>query len=430
MMMTQQRQLKALIRLRMDKTGEAYMVARRHVLNSRPGSKYVLRGGVHPESAACANTFANRGIDDPSTGEPIGEAMVVGIGGGLGAGYILWEFKDGDRRAVTTGFRNQWQYPDRWCAKTCERLGVRVEIHETTGPQKAADRLDRALDEGIPVIAFVSAGDLSYWHLPPDESGWWGYPIVVYAKEGDHYLVDDRNRGTLSISGEALAAARGRIPTYKHRLVIADPAATELDTDTFSTAVRQGIAEQIEHLSAASQSFSIPAFAKWAKMLTSTTNAKAWPRVFADGRGLLGALVSTYEGIDPIGILGGNLRGLYAEFLDRAGDVLQHDMSSAADAYRSAASAWDRVAEVCLDVPEVSAVVDADRARRAAVGRGDAGQGDAADAARRSKRTLQDESLALEPDAMATLFGRMAGALNEAVTAEKAALDTLRETAG
>jgi hypothetical protein len=31
---------------------------------------------------------------------------------------------------------------------------------------------------------------------------------------------------------------------------------------------------------------------------------------------------------------------------------------------------------------------------------------------------------------MATLFGRMAGALNEAVTAEKAALDTLRETAG
>ena len=63
--MTRQRQLKSLIRSRMDRTGEKYMVARRHVLNARPGSEDVLRGGNDPETSACANAFANRGIDDP-----------------------------------------------------------------------------------------------------------------------------------------------------------------------------------------------------------------------------------------------------------------------------------------------------------------------------------------------------------------------------
>lgn len=87
--MTRQRQLKSLIRSRMDRTGEKYMVARRHVLNARPSSEYELRGGTHPETSACANAFANRGIVDPISGQPISEGLVLGIGGGLGAGYIL-----------------------------------------------------------------------------------------------------------------------------------------------------------------------------------------------------------------------------------------------------------------------------------------------------------------------------------------------------
>lgn len=76
--MTRQRQLKALIRSRMDRTGETYMVARRHVLNARTDSEYELRGGLNPEVASLANAFANRGITDPATGEPISEALVLG----------------------------------------------------------------------------------------------------------------------------------------------------------------------------------------------------------------------------------------------------------------------------------------------------------------------------------------------------------------
>lgn len=424
--MTQQRQLKALVRARMEKTGESYMVARRRVLNARPSSDFALRGGVHPETAACANAFANRGIDDPTSGEAVSEALVLGIGGGLGAGYILWEFQKPLRRTVTTGFRNQWQYPQRWYAKTCRRLGIRVEIHETAGASKAAAQLDAALADGVPAIAFVSAADLPYWHFPADDSGWWGYPIVVYGRLGDRYLVDDRNHRRLTVDADELAAARARIPSYKHRLVVADPAATELDMDRLLAAIREGLADQVEHLGSSSQSFSLAAFAKWSKMLTSATAAKAWPRVFADGSGLLGALVSTHEAIDAVGILGGNLREMYAEFLERAAAILGSDLSTATARYREAAAGWQRVADVCLEVPEVAAVVAADRDRRSAVAQGDRGRRAAQEAARTSQRLMAQDHFGADAAGRRDLFARLANALDDVVAVERAALDSLR----
>jgi len=41
------------------------------------------------------------------------------------------------------GFRNQWQYPGRWAAKTLERLGVPFELHETGGARGAAEAAAR-----------------------------------------------------------------------------------------------------------------------------------------------------------------------------------------------------------------------------------------------------------------------------------------------
>lgn len=424
--MTRQKQLKALVRSRMEKTGESYMVARRHVLNSRPPTEYVLRGGVHPETAACANAFGNRGLDDPTTGRPVTEALMLGIGGGLGAGYILWQFEEGDRRVVTTGFRNQWQYPQRWYARVAERLGVDVEILETGGERKAAAQLNAALDEGTPVVVFVSAADLPYWGLSAEESGWWGYPIVVYGREEERYLVDDRNGARLSVAAEDLARARARIPSYENRLVVMDPAATELEADTLTAGVLAGLGDQIEHLSAGSSSFSIPAFAKWAKMLVSTTDAKGWPQVFADQRGLLGALVSTVESVDEVGILGGNLRDLYADFLGEAGRILGTDLADPAAAYRAAARAWADLGEVCRRVPAVGAVVEADRERRRAVEAGDRGLEEAARWARRANELLAAGQPGLGGVEMLELFAEMSAAVEAAVQAERQALELLR----
>lgn len=426
--MTRQKQLKSLIRSRMDRTGEKFMVARRHVLNSRPSSEYELRGGFEAETSACANAFANRGIADPVTGLPISESLVLGVGGGLGAGYILWEFKatkGTDRKVVTLGFRNQWQYPDRWYAKVCRRLGVAVQMHETSSAAIGRVHLDQALEEGIPAIAFVSVADLPYWHLPANQSGWWGYPITVYGKVGDRYLVDDRNLGRLTIGADDLAAARSRIPSYKNRLVVADPAASELEQERLVAGVREGLEEQVTHLSAKSDSFSVPAFDKWARLLTNTSNAKSWSRVFAEGHGLVTTLVSVCEQVDDRGPFGGSLRRLYADFLDHAGLLTGLDLSEPAGYYRLAAERWLDVAAVCRSVVIVDVASRLSVNRREAVAQGDSGD-DAARAAAEEMVQVLDASDPVGPDEMARLFADLSEAVHEVARAEREALEALR----
>jgi hypothetical protein len=83
-------------------------------------------------------------------------------------------------------------------------------------------------------------------------------------------------------------------------------------------------------------------------MMTGSA-AKAWPRVFASGHGLASALVSTYEGVQPVGSYGGHLRGLYADFLDEAAALLENPaLSERAAAWRDAAARWQALADLVL----------------------------------------------------------------------------------
>ncbi|HEX2420535.1 MAG TPA: BtrH N-terminal domain-containing protein [Acidimicrobiia bacterium] len=422
--MTTQKKLKASVRARMDQTGESYMVARRHILNGLPSDKYVLRGGIHPDTASLASVLANRGISNPTNGRPLSEAMILGVGGGLGAGYILWQFEKHDRTVVTIGFRNNLQYPDRWFRKTCERLGVPIEVHETSGEKRAAGHLQDALASGLPAIAYISAADLPYWHLPSEESGMWGYAIVVYGQQSDRFLVDDRNLKPLSLPGQDLSASRGRIPSYKNRLLVVDPAAVELDNDALLGAVESGLADQVEHLSSKSDSFSLPAIAKWARMLTDERNPKGWGQVFGDGHGLVEALVSAHEGVNEVGLLGGNLRLLYADFLKEAGVITGRSLGEAERAYRRAATSWEEFASVCLEVPVVNEIVDLDLQRRNALLQGDHGWDEAKAAGFRSGR-LRKTDARLGDGERRKLFGRMAEALRIVHSDEVNALEAL-----
>src|SRR3990172_5677944 len=104
--MTTDKAFKRVVRARMAKTGERYAAARRTLVegatdghhaeptaDAATPSGYRMRGGLHPETATLANVLANQGVVSGVTGEPLTEAAILGIGGGLGAGYILWEFK-------------------------------------------------------------------------------------------------------------------------------------------------------------------------------------------------------------------------------------------------------------------------------------------------------------------------------------------------
>ena len=377
-----------------------------------------LRGGLHPDSAAIANVLAHHGAD-------VSEAMVLGAGGGLGAGYILWEFEAHGSPTMVLGFRNQWQYPGRWAAKALERLGVPFELHETGGAKGAAAKLDAALAAGRPAIATVDRQEIGYWHMPEHKSGSGGHPVVVYAIDGDRVRIDDRTLAPLTVDRPTLDAARARVVSYKHRLVVVEPAA--IDEDALRAAARAGLEDAAQHLASSSDSFGLPAWRKWARMLTDTRNAKAWPNVFADGRAVAGALLSAYQDIEPVGADGGHLRGLYADFLDEAAALLEAPrLAEAAVPYRALAERWHALAELALpaEVPEFAALREALAALHESVlARGDAGAAEAAEAAERlwALRAELDAAPPVEPDLAA-----LSAAVGEIYEAEVEAAALLR----
>ncbi|MFD0659446.1 hypothetical protein [Thermocatellispora tengchongensis] len=89
--------------------------------------------------------------------------------------------------------------------------------------------------------------------------------------------------------------------------------------------------------------------------MTDTRNAKAWPAVFADGRGLAGALLAVWEGVEPVGADGGNLRGLFGDALEAAAEPLGvPELKERAAEWRGVDAMWHDLAEAALpaDVPE------------------------------------------------------------------------------
>ena len=304
--MTTDKAFKRVVRARMAKTGERYAAARRTLVegatdghhaeptaDAATPSGYRMRGGLHPETATLANVLANQGVVSGVTGEPLTEAAILGIGGGLGAGYILWEFKSHGGPVLTLGFRNQWQYPSipGWTAKTLDRLGVEPDLHETGGAKGAREALDARLDAGVPVIASVDLQSIGTWGLPDALSGHFGLVVVVFGRDADgSYLVDDRGRNPFRVSPAVMAAARGRIGSFKHRIVGLRTTPGPIPAERLRAAMRAGLEDQVDHLRSRSDSFSLPAWRKWGRLMTDQRNAKAWPRVFADGQGLFGAL--------------------------------------------------------------------------------------------------------------------------------------------
>lgn len=447
--MTTHQSFKRLVRARMAKTGERYAAARRALLAERPsaggphtlaaGSGYRYRGGRQPLSASLTNVLAHLGVRSPLTGEPLGEATILGIGGGLGAGYILWEFVAHGSPVLVLGFGNRWQYPaiPGWTGTTLERLGITADLHETGGPKGAATTLDAILASGDPVIGYVDQQGIGAWGQPEVLSGHNGYPVVIAGRRDDgRYEVDDRGRAPLLVDPATMAAARGRIVSFKHRLVRVHRPSAPLTADALRAAVLAGLEDQVEHLRRPSDSFSLPAWRKWARLLTDTRNAKAWPRVFADGTGLFGTLLSIVENVDEsAGATGGHMRELYATTLDEAAAMLDLPrLSDAADAWRAVADLWEDLADAAVPVslPEGLEAIAAAERLHDAVMEGEPGRGRAMAAARElwALRDANSGSVGLDVDVRAALFADLGERVAAIYEAEVAALDATAAAVG
>lgn len=392
---------------------------------------YEQFGGVHPETATITNTLRYMGVKNPATGEPFSEAMLFGIAGGLGACYILWEFKEYSRPAIVFGWQHQFNYPVRYVENLCKRISVTSDFHETGGVKKARQTLDDALAGGNPAILWLERELLDYYNRDPDDTGWFSWVVTVcgYDATADSFTIDDTGSRPFTVPSASLTASRKRIPSFKNRLLLLSaPESIDLPA-----AVTAGIQGNIDYLGSKSTSFALPTLRKWARMLTDTKNAKGWPTVFAGGKCLFSGLVSVYEGIVHEGSDGTALRGMYADFLTEAAAVVgSAALSDAAAEYRALGAKWHTLADMALDpaVEPLAAARDVLDRREAAIKTGGDDQADMIVGLGKEFEAMRpgaDADFPCDQAWIDDLFSRMQAQISDIYAHENAALDVLRE---
>ena len=192
----------------------------------------------------------------------------------------------------------------------------------------------------------------------------------------------------------------------------------------------------MDHLRSPSDSFSLPAWRKWARLMTDQRNAKAWPRVFADGVGLFGSLSALHESVDgQVGPWGGHLRELYAASLDEAAVALDTPaLGDAARAWRGVADRWEELADAAVppDLDGAAEAVEAAETLHEAVMAGESGRSRASAAAETvwAIRDRYADAFPLPPDRIAAILEDLGDRLGAIHQAEVEALDVTARAIG
>jgi hypothetical protein len=299
--------------------------------------------GVNPFMATIKHILDAQGSKNPHTGEPLTEAMLLGISGGLGAGYILWEFQKHASAIIVMGFGYRWNYPVEVMTQLCQRLNLVTTFTETAGKKQAEDHFQAALATGKPFIAWVDKAHMPYLQLPEELKGYGWHVVTVLGENAQGVQVADLSDPIYTVPKAIFVSARAQIPSDKNRLLQLTPNGS-ID---LVAGIKAGIADCIHHLSQPSESFSLPVLKKWAKLMTHPKDKKSWLNVFKERIGLYTTLRSVYEGIMLDS--GGSLRQMYADFLVQSEAILKHPaLNEAAVGYKQAAEAWCELANVAL----------------------------------------------------------------------------------
>ena len=229
--MTKRRDFKALVRERMDKTGERYTAARAQVLgnvtasttpHSFPGvlPGYNTFGGIQSGTASLRNLLTSIGAVSPLDGAPYTESFVNGLCGGPGFLYAVFEYK-GWPPLVSLALRSR-SMPDVYIAEGVSRIGRTVTVSETTSPVVARKALDAALAAGMAALCVTDAASLPWTGLPAAFVGGGPHVVAVAGRDGDDFWIDDRAAHPRRLSGARLAQARAAYRHAKNRLVTFD----------------------------------------------------------------------------------------------------------------------------------------------------------------------------------------------------------------
>ncbi|MCC6804992.1 MAG: DUF4872 domain-containing protein [Anaerolineae bacterium] len=302
--------------------------------------------GVPWATGYLKNALAYQGAQAPHTNQPYTEALLMGINGGICAGYFSFEYE---------GYPPHLHFLTRYLfteepGAVFERLAIPMQVQQTPNPQKAAANVVNALAEGKPAIVWADGARLPYNNYPTSDDFWNVMPLVVYGYEvGGSVQIADRACVSLTASEEDMIAARARIAKSRNRMMtIGSPNPNHLPD-----AVRAGIQSCIDLFSGKSPvgsngNFGLNAYQKWIKLLEGK-GKESWAVRFAPRARMYAGLTSTYKYLEVYFTGGHGARHIYADFLEEAAIILEKPaLQDTAPLFRASALAWDALTAALL----------------------------------------------------------------------------------
>lgn len=317
---------------------------------------YTQFGGQQAEAAALRNVLAHLGGVAEQTDTPLSEALLFGIGGGIGAAYFTFEYESAGLKTVflATRINTQETKSPEFLQAICDRIGVEAHVQNSGSASAAEKKLLKSLEEGTPPILWVDPGRRPY--LPLGETPSHYHTVVAFGLDAgqDEAHLADLSSQALTLSRSDLASARKieAAASISFRALKVEAPAKGLD---LQQGVREGIRacyEQMLHgwdKDGYRGNFGIQGLRKWARLLTDPKDKKGWLKLFPPGADLLSALWSLYEQIENRGNGSGAFRPQYAEFLREAGEMLGiAKLSEIADQIHASGRRWSELAAALL----------------------------------------------------------------------------------
>jgi uncharacterized protein (TIGR02996 family) len=337
--MTQKRALKQRVRARMTRTGESYTTAHRHVVAPRRHR--------HRESALVRRMLSAAGVE-------VSEAMVCGLGGGIGFMYAVFEYESVDHPLLTIVTQH---HPTPWVEAVATHLGVIPTRVTSSSTAPAFERLRRALDTGRPVLVEVARGLLPWQQDLSEAEAADPHALLVVGCAADEFVVLDRDEHRVEqhVLGAAWSGHR------KGRFAVTTLPVAEVPD--LAAAASRAVATTHAHLTgpvlghAFDVNFGLSGIARLRDDLADTSTKRGWSRRFGNEAAFAVARMRLAECLTWAHGAEGATRLVYADFLTETG---RH---AAATLAREAGRQWSSIADLAAgDADSTTALTElADR---------------------------------------------------------------------
>lgn len=293
---------------------------------------FTHRPGVHCGSTALADALRVRGVE-------LSEAMVFGLGAGLGFYYLV-----APSLSPTHLFQGRSALLER---TACEVLGAPARARTADGATQAWEEVRAAVDQGLAPVLETDLAELPYWR---SGTHFGGHRIVVAGYDlarGVALVADGDRPGLEEVALDALDRARASIaPPFgapgRPWLEVDAPASPRPMADAVREALRRQAREMLLDVEGVAGVSALERFAG---------DLPGWAAAAADEADRAWCFRYGYQVIERRGTGGGLFRALYARFLEEAQDAVPWLPSLGLASRMSAlAERWTRLAAAFADL--------------------------------------------------------------------------------